>query len=54
MSKLSLDALHVTSFETSEPDEGGVTTGPTIEDPLCYSPFCGPTAARNCSEEVEA
>jgi hypothetical protein len=53
MSKLSLDALHVTSFETSEADEGEVTTGPT-EDPLCYSPFCGPSAGRPCSEEVAA
>jgi hypothetical protein len=49
MSKLSLDALHVTSFETSEADEGEVTTAPTIE---CGSPFCGPSAFRPCSEEV--
>jgi len=44
----------VASFETSEADAGEVTTGPTIEDPLCYSPFRGPLAGRPCSEEVAA
>lgn len=47
MSKLNVQDLTVTSFETG-PDQsaaavgvGGV--GETVNQPLCYSPFCGPT-----------
>jgi hypothetical protein len=53
MSKLRLDTLQVTSFQTTEADAAAAGVE-TQNDPLCYSPWCGPTEGTNCKTEGTA
>lgn len=50
---LSVDQLEVASFETTAPEVSYVTQ-PDTHDPLCYSPFCGPTMVQpQCPETTQ-
>ena len=50
---LSVDQLEVASFETTAAGSPS-TTWPETHDPLCYSPFCGPTMVQPQCPETAA
>ncbi len=57
MTKLNPDDLVVHSFETSEPipsEPVAPVTRETNEDPLCWSPLCGPTFWKTCDTGTAA
>jgi len=54
MSKLKLDTLQVTSFQTTEADAAASEGIATRNDPLCYSPWCAPTFGTNCQTDGTA
>lgn len=47
MTRLKLESLRVTSFETT-PLEAGAVGVYTLHEPICYSPRCAPTFGTNC------
>jgi hypothetical protein len=54
MSKLRLDELRVTSFQTTEPDAEAAVGIATQNEPRCYSPWCAPTFGTNCQTDGAA
>ena len=54
MSRLSLDDLAVDSFDTAPEPSTPINTQQTANDPLCYSPFCGPTMQATCDTQTSA
>jgi len=48
---LSVDRLQVVSFSTTDASSPAL---PDTHDPLCYSPFCGPTMIQTqCPETTQ-
>lgn len=54
MSKLRLDELQVTSFQTTEAEAEAAAGIATQNNPLCYSPWCAPTVGTNCQTDGAA
>lgn len=50
MSKLKVEALQVSSFETTPRELEAPAAAYTRYEPICYSPYCAPTFGTNCQE----